>query len=68
MAGCLTAQHVIWLQKSVKAVFQTTLDKCFTGTGVVTSVPSDSPDDFAALRDLKNKKVGRSYQLYLFQT
>lgn len=26
------------------------------GTGVVTSVPSDSPDDFAALRDLKNKK------------
>ena len=29
----------------------------FTGTGVVTSVPSDSPDDFAALRDLKKKKV-----------
>ena len=26
------------------------------GTGIVTSVPSDSPDDFAALRDLKNKK------------
>ena len=25
------------------------------GTGVVTSVPSDSPDDYAALRDLKNK-------------
>ena len=25
------------------------------GTGVVTSVPSDSPDDFAALNDLKNK-------------
>lgn len=25
------------------------------GTGIVTSVPSDSPDDFAALRDLKNK-------------
>jgi leucyl-tRNA synthetase len=22
------------------------------GTGVVTSVPSDAPDDFAALRDL----------------
>lgn len=36
------------------------------GTGVVTSVPSDSPDDFAALRDLKNKaafrqKVGDSW-------
>lgn len=26
------------------------------GTGVVTSVPSDAPDDFAALRDLKKKK------------
>ncbi|GMR43883.1 hypothetical protein PMAYCL1PPCAC_14078 [Pristionchus mayeri] len=26
------------------------------GTGVVTSVPSDSPDDFAALGDLKKKK------------
>ena len=25
------------------------------GTGIVTSVPSDSPDDYAALRDLKNK-------------
>ncbi|CAF1142501.1 unnamed protein product, partial [Didymodactylos carnosus] len=25
------------------------------GTGVVTSVPSDSPDDYAALSDLKNK-------------
>ena len=32
----------------------------FTGTGVVTSVPSDSPDDFAALRDLKNKEPFRS--------
>ena len=27
------------------------------GTGVVMCVPSDSPDDFASLRDLKNKKV-----------
>ena len=25
------------------------------GTGVVTSVPSDAPDDYAALMDLKNK-------------
>ncbi|CAF1503556.1 unnamed protein product [Rotaria sordida] len=25
------------------------------GTGVVTSVPSDSPDDYAALMDIKNK-------------
>ena len=28
------------------------------GTGIVTSVPSDSPDDYAALRDLKKKQVG----------
>ena len=27
------------------------------GTGIVTSVPSDSPDDFAALRDLQKKEV-----------
>lgn len=27
------------------------------GTGVVTSVPSDSPDDFAALNDIKKKEV-----------
>lgn len=30
---------------------------CWPGTGVVTSVPSDAPDDFAALRDLKKKEV-----------
>ncbi|VDK83810.1 unnamed protein product [Litomosoides sigmodontis] len=29
------------------------------GTGIVTSVPSDSPDDFAALMDLKKKKALR---------
>jgi len=29
------------------------------GTGVVTSVPSDSPDDYAAFVDLKNKKAFR---------
>lgn len=26
------------------------------GTGIVTSVPSDSPDDYAALVDLKKKQ------------
>lgn len=31
-------------------------DNFHLGTGVVTSVPSDSPDDFAALSDLKKKK------------
>lgn len=30
------------------------------GTGVVTSVPSDAPDDYAALRDLQNKKDFRA--------
>ena len=35
------------------------------GTGVVTSVPSDSPDDFAALTDLKNK-VNNKIKLNLF--
>lgn len=29
------------------------------GTGVVTSVPSDSPDDYAALTDLKKKPALR---------
>ncbi|XP_076359544.1 leucyl-tRNA synthetase isoform X1 [Tachypleus tridentatus] len=29
------------------------------GTGIVTSVPSDAPDDYAALRDLKNKQALR---------
>lgn len=29
------------------------------GTGIVTSVPSDAPDDYAALRDLKNKPLLR---------
>ena len=29
------------------------------GTGVVTSVPSDAPDDYAALMDLKNKAALR---------
>ncbi|KAF0686771.1 Aste57867_21434 [Aphanomyces stellatus] len=29
------------------------------GTGVVTSVPSDAPDDYAALRDLKQKAAMR---------
>ena len=29
------------------------------GTGIVTSVPSDAPDDYAVLSDLKNKKALR---------
>ena len=30
------------------------------GTGVVTSVPSDAPDDYAALRDLQRKQPLRA--------
>ncbi|XP_070553496.1 leucine--tRNA ligase, cytoplasmic-like [Ptychodera flava] len=33
--------------------------KADKGTGVVTSVPSDAPDDYAALRDLKKKQPFR---------
>eukprot|EP00808_Paulinella_micropora_P020904 g44811.t1 len=33
--------------------------KMSKGTGVVTSVPSDAPDDYAALMDMKNKKAFR---------
>jgi len=52
LAAPLTAYKVIYTlpMLSIKE------DK---GTGVVTSVPSDSPDDFAALRDLKNKQPFR---------
>ena len=34
---------------------------------MVTSVPSDSPDDFAALRDLKNKPVTITQTLALLK-
>lgn len=36
------------------------------GTGIVTSVPSDSPDDFAALRDLKKKQVEVTHMPFHF--
>lgn len=36
------------------------------GTGVVTSVPSDAPDDIAALRDLKKKQVSLLFRSLLF--
>ena len=40
-------------------VFVEVLNLPSSGTGVVTSVPSDAPDDFAALRDLKKKEPFR---------
>jgi len=33
------------------------------GTGIVTSVPSDAPDDYAALRDLQKKEVIKCFLL-----
>jgi leucyl-tRNA synthetase len=30
------------------------------GTGIVTSVPSDAPDDYAALKELKEKELFRA--------
>ena len=45
------------------------LNLCFyctsPGSGVVTSVPSDAPDDYAALRDLQKKEV--SIPVSIFQ-
>ena len=36
------------------------------GSGVVTSVPSDAPDDYAALRDLKKKKVSTTTTVHVY--
>ena len=36
------------------------------GTGIVSSVSSDSPEDYAALRDLKNKASLRYVAQRLF--
>jgi leucyl-tRNA synthetase len=37
------------------------------GTGIVTSVPSDSPDDYAMLRDLQTKKGLREKYLVEYE-
>lgn len=36
------------------------------GTGIVTSVPSDSPDDWVALQDLIKKPVRLPYYCFTF--
>jgi len=51
----MNASHTTLLN----SMFHDTCDQEDKGTGVVTSVPSDSPDDWAALRDLKNKQPFR---------
>eukprot|EP00898_Chlorokybus_atmophyticus_P008880 jgi/Chlat1/8994/Chrsp94S08281 len=49
----LTSNDVIYVLPMLSIL----MDK---GTGVVTSVPSDSPDDYMALMDLKNKAAFRA--------
>lgn len=65
-----TAMGDMFLGKRVKPPMCTTYEfvyvlplltiKMNKGTGVVTSVPSDAPDDYAALMDLKNKAPMRA--------
>ena len=59
--GNLTSKEFLGMSKFIDTFVQyhcsLTLSTFIIGTGVVTSVPSDSPDDFAALRDLKAKEV-----------
>ena len=57
----LSAQNPHWNITECHVITDESFFVCgCAGTGVVTSVPSDSPDDFAALRDLKKKEVSHS--------
>ncbi|KAJ2292610.1 cytosolic leucyl tRNA synthetase [Coemansia sp. RSA 355] len=61
--GTISGQDIVGtkvnapLSHYTDGVFMLPMDNVLAtkGTGVVTSVPSDSPDDFATLRDLKKK-------------
>ena len=62
----MTGQDLIGLPlKAPQATFEVVYTLPLTtilmgkGTGVVTSVPSDAPDDFAALRELQDKPLWR---------
>lgn len=48
----LSAPHAVYPEVYTLPLMTISMGK---GTGVVTSVPSDAPDDWAALRDLKEK-------------
>mmetsp|Transcript_29049 Transcript_29049/g.72774 ORF Transcript_29049/g.72774 Transcript_29049/m.72774 type:complete len:889 (+) Transcript_29049:1024-3690(+) len=48
----LTAPNAVYERIYVLPLLTILMNK---GTGIVTSVPSDSPDDYTALMDLKNK-------------
>ena len=62
-AGFLTTRLIFHVPQDMHLlcsfVFVKVLNLPSPGTGVVTSVPSDAPDDFAALRDLKKKEPFR---------
>ena len=52
----LKAPHAIYPKVYTLPLLTISMTK---GTGVVTSVPSDAPDDYAALRDLQKKPAVR---------
>ena len=57
LMGCaVSAPHCTYPKVYVLPLTSIKMDK---GTGVVTSVPSDAPDDYAALMDLKKKPAWR---------
>ena len=58
LIGCLVEAPLGHYYKQVYVLPMLTVT-AGKGTGIVTSVPSDSPDDFAALRDLKEKQALR---------
>lgn len=49
--------ELCWIHMNVFSVLPFCRVPVSSGTGVVTSVPSDAPDDIAALRDIKKKQV-----------
>lgn len=57
MLGCCLKAPMTTYEKIYTLPMLTIKDD--KGTGVVTSVPSDSPDDYAALVDLKKKAAFR---------
>lgn len=49
--------HTTWFAWIHLMCWPFALSTFSSGTGIVTSVPSDAPDDIAALRDIKKKQV-----------
>jgi leucyl-tRNA synthetase len=58
LIGCpLNAPNSVYDRVYCLPLFTISMGK---GTGIVTSVPSDAPDDYAALNDIKNKEPLRA--------